>query len=135
MPKGTHQYNAKLARLLRLRGIDEAQIRDATWSVESHVTDSGSTAEEAFGSPRRYARTFTQATDTPSRGWGWYVLAWLIASLAAALLLISWSARDDDEVLGLFSPEVGIVLGAAVLLIWALVLGLRLTRRPGRQPV
>lgn len=133
MPKGTHQYTAELARHLRLRGMDEAQILDAARTVESHVADSGGTAQETFGSPRRYARTFSPGGGSAPSGRHWYVVTWVVASLAAALLLVSWSARDEDTVLGVVDPQVGMGIGAAVLLVWLLVVGLQLTRGPQRR--
>lgn len=133
MPKTTEQYNAELARHLRLRGLDEAQISEAARMVESFVADSGGTAEEAFGPSSRYARTFTPSAGSAGRGRGGYVVAWLLATLAAALLLVSWSARGQEQVLGLFTPTVGIAVGSALLLLWAFVLGLRLTSGPRRH--
>lgn len=126
MPQTTKQYTTALARHLRVRGLDERQISEAARMVEAHVADSGATAQEAFGSPAHYARTFGRSTGR----WGWYVVAWLVAAMAGMLLVLSWTARDEDEVLGVIAPQVGIVVGGAVLVLWAIVVALRLTRYP-----
>lgn len=132
MTTSTDRYTAELGRRLRLRGLDEVEIGDAIRTVEAHVHDSGRTPEESFGTPRTYARTFAPATGAP-RGAGWYVLGWLLAAAAGALLLLALDARGDDrEVLGLLDPTTAVVVAVAVLVAWTGLLLLRLTRGPRR---
>lgn len=130
MSEKTDKYTAELARHLRFRGVDEKQVQEAVWSVESHTADSGTSPRQAFGSPRDYARTFTPA---PTAGLGdtpLYLVGWLIGTLAGALLIISVSAQDQEVVLGLFPPAVGIVLASVILVAWGVLVLVRLTRRP-----
>lgn len=112
-------YTADLARRLRLRNIPAADIDDAVAVVESHVQDTGERPEVAFGRARDYARTFPRSSTPPS-GWRRYQIGWLVASLAAALLIYSVAAQTrDTELVGDIDPLVGIVIGAVVLVAWA----------------
>lgn len=132
MTTSTDRYTADLARRLRVRGVAETEIGDAVRAVEEHVRDSGRPADEVFGPAREYARTFPPGEGAPE-GAGWYVLGWLVAAAAGALLLLGLAARGDgDDVLGLVEPTTAVVIGAVVLTCWAGVLLLRLTRGPRR---
>ncbi|GIG40762.1 HAAS signaling domain-containing protein [Cellulomonas phragmiteti] len=51
---------------LRLRDVPGDVIGDALTEVESHVVDAGTTAEEAFGDPARYAATLAQTAARPT---------------------------------------------------------------------
>lgn len=51
MSEKTDKYTAELARHLRFRGVDEKQVQEAVWSVESHTADSGTSPQQAFGAP------------------------------------------------------------------------------------
>ncbi len=127
MTKSLDQYTAQLTRHLRLRGLDSETIDDAAATVQSHVRDSGASPEEAFGSPRTYARTFPASSQAPRR-WPVYVAGWLLASAAAALLLLAIAARRDEGlVLGTLDPNLSIAIAAVVLLAWVGALLVRLT--------
>ena len=130
MSEKTDKYTAELARHLRFRGVDEKQVQEAVWTVESHTADSGTSPRQAFGSPRDYARTFTPATTAGPGDTPLYLVGWLIGTLAGALLIISVSAQDQEVVLGLFPPAVGIVLASVILVAWGVLVLVRLTRRP-----
>ncbi len=131
MVMSTERYTAELGRRLRVRGLDEVQIRDAVATVEAHLRDTGGSAEESFGSPRAYARTFAPQSAAP-RSWRWYVVGWLVAALAGALLWLGMAASREEggDVLGFLAPAVAIGLGAGVLVGWAAILLVRLTRSP-----
>lgn len=107
MNEKTDKYTAELARHLRFRGVDEKQVQEAVWTVESHTADSGTSPRQAFGSPRDYARTFTPATTAGPGDTPLYLVGWLIGTLAGALLIISVSAQDQEVVLGLLPPGRG----------------------------
>jgi len=130
MNEKTDKYTAELARHLRFRGVDEKQVQEAVWSVESHTADSGTSPQQAFGSPRDYARTFTPATTAGPGDTPLYLVGWLIGTLAGALLIISVSAQDQEVVLGLLPPAAGIVLASVILVAWGVLVLVRLTRRP-----
>lgn len=132
MTKNVGQYTSELGRWLRAKGLSDHEIRDAQDTVEAHVRESGSTAEESFGSPRDYARTFPTQTG-PSRHAGWYVAGWLLAALAGALLWLGLDARSDgSRVLGM-QPMVAITTAGCLLALWVGALLLRLTTGPRRR--
>ena len=130
MSEKTDKYTAELARHLRFRGVDEKQVQEAVWTVESHTADSGTSPRQAFGSPRDYARTFTPAPTAGPGDTPLYLVGWLIGTLAGALLIISVSAQDQEVVLGLLPPAAGIVLASVILVAWGVLVLVRLTRRP-----
>ena len=107
MNEKTDKYTAELARHLRFRGVDEKQVQEAVWSVESHTADSGTSPQQAFGSPRDYARTFTPAPTAGPGDTPLYLVGWLIGTLAGALLIICLSARGQEVVLGFLPPGRG----------------------------
>lgn len=55
------------ALLLRLRGVDGAQIGDALAVVESHCDDSGQEPKDAFGEPASYLATLR--FESPRTSW------------------------------------------------------------------
>lgn len=119
MTNDIDRYTADLTRHLRLRNVPAAEIDDAVAVVESHVGDTGESPEAAFGPARDYARTFPR-TSTPPQRWRRYQVGWLVASLAAALLIYSLAAQTrGDDFVGDIDPVVGIVVGAIVLVAWA----------------
>ena len=134
MSEKTDKYTAELARHLRFRGVDEKQVQEAVWTVESHTADSGTSPQQAFGSPRDYARTFTPAPTAGPGDTPLYLVGWLIGTLAGALLIISVSAQDQEVVLGFLPPAVGIVLASVILVAWGVLVLVRLTRRPKPNP-
>lgn len=127
----TSRYTTALGRRLRAKGLSDDEIRDAQDTVEAYVRDSGTTAQESFGSPRDYADTFpSQAGPSPHAGW--YLAGLLVASLAGALLWLGLDARSDGRrVLGL-DAGVAIVIASCVLALWAGALLFRLLRAPRR---
>lgn len=134
MNEKTDKYTAELARHLRIRGVDEKQVQEAVWTVESHTADSGASPRQAFGSPRDYARTFTPATTASPGDTPLYLAGWLIGTLAGALLIICLSARGQEAVLGFLSPAAGIVIASVILVAWGALVLARLTRRPKPNP-
>ena len=134
MSEKTDKYTAELARHLRFRGVDEKQVQEAVWSVESHTADSGTSPRHAFGSPRDYARTFTPAPTAGPGDTPLYLVGWLIGTLAGALLIICLSAWGQEVVLGFLPPVAGIVLASVILVAWGVLVLVRLTRRPKPNP-
>ena len=134
MSEKTDKYTAELARHLRFRGVDEKQVQEAVWSVESHTADSGTSPQQAFGSPQDYARTFTPAPTAGPGDTPLYLVGWLIGTLAGALLIICLSARGQEVVLGFLPPVAGIVLASVILVAWGVLVLVRLTRRPKPNP-
>ncbi len=134
MSEKTDKYTAELARHLRFRGVDEKQVQEAVWSVESHTADSGTSPRQAFGSPRDYARTFTPAPTAGPGDTPLYLVGWLIGTMAGALLIISVSMRDQEVVLGFLPPAAGVVLASVMLVAWGVLVLVRLTRRPKPNP-
>lgn len=55
----------------RLLGVPGHRIGDALAVVQSHVSESGESAHEAFGDPTAYARESGPARPAESPGWGW----------------------------------------------------------------
>lgn len=125
-------YLARLTVALRLRYLDEDTIADAVAVVRSHVEETGADPAEAFGSVRSYADTF-ERPQGPVRGWGWYVVAWILAAVVASLMLVAAAALQ-----GRMAPPLGIdpfvllVVCAALLLIWVAVLLYLLFRSSAR---
>lgn len=77
---------------LRLLSVPGRSIGDALMTVETHVSESGESAEEAFGDPRAYAREVAPSAGAGrTRGiTGWTVMgtvAGLVGMLAAARAL------------------------------------------------
>src|SRR5690606_9834504 len=69
---------------LRLRSVPGEAIGDALMTVETHVAESGESAEGAFGDARAYAREI--ATATGSTGGGWSVSAMTVISSLLGLV-------------------------------------------------
>lgn len=71
----------------RLLGVPGDRIGEALLTVESHVLDSGETAEEAFGDPRAYARAVTGPTPSePGPLSGRFLVSLLAGLLGLALV-------------------------------------------------
>lgn len=54
---------------LRLRSVSGRAIGDALMTVETHLAESGESAQEAFGDPEAYAREISTAAGAEGRGW------------------------------------------------------------------
>ncbi|HHU10606.1 MAG TPA: hypothetical protein GXZ60_11415 [Intrasporangiaceae bacterium] len=56
----------------RLQGVDGSAIGDALVTADTHVQESGESAQEAFGDPKQYARdTAAASTGSPGTGMPW----------------------------------------------------------------
>lgn len=112
---------------LRLRSVPGQTIGDALMTVETHVAESGESAETAFGDPRAYAREI--ATD--STGGGWSVgamtvissLLGLVGMLLTVRALTSWL---EGEPVGVTTGELA---GLVVLILLASTLFFTATLR------
>ncbi|GAA4627914.1 hypothetical protein [Cellulomonas oligotrophica] len=130
MTTTTSRYTSELGRRLRLRGLGDAEISEAISTVEEHVRESGHAPTESFGTPRAYARTFAARGAAPRRAWV-YVLGWLVAAAAGALLWLGIDARaDQGRVFDLLDADIAVAVSVAVLLLWVGALVHRLTRAP-----
>lgn len=103
---------------LRLRSVPGAAIGDALMTVETHVAESGESAEDAFGDARGYAREI--ATATGSTGGGWSVGASTVVSsllgLVGMLLTVrAFTSWLEGEPVGVTTGELA-GLGGLLLL-------------------
>ena len=137
MSTATRPYTRALVRRLRMRNVPATTIEEAVAVVEAHVRDTGEDPRESFGPPREYARTFPRGTQPRARA-GRYVLGWLVASLAGALLVHAASAAARDaELAGGVDPRAGVVTALVVLVAWTawlLAALLHVGRRPSAPP-
>ncbi|MGD8148975.1 hypothetical protein [Ornithinimicrobium sp. Y1694] len=99
---------------LRLRDVDGPTIGDALMTVETHVSESGESAQDAFGDPRAYARELAPEGD-PSR---WPVTPLFVVANLLGLLGLFVTARAFGGWLdgGPLRITVGDVASAGVLL-------------------
>lgn len=102
---------------LRLLGVPGTEIGDALVTVDSHVAESGESAQEAFGDPVPYARELARSRGDAAPSWSitrWTVLgnvAGLLGLLATTRALGAWLDGARIEV------TVGETLGLALLLV------------------
>lgn len=108
---------------LRLLDVPGDDIGDALMTVETHVAESGETAQEAFGDARAYAREIAESTDAAGRGRG--ITAWTAASSVLGLLgmlgamraFTGWLEGTDVSVtIGDLAGLVALLVIAALLL-------------------
>ncbi|MFK5633203.1 MULTISPECIES: HAAS signaling domain-containing protein [unclassified Ornithinimicrobium] len=98
----------------RLLDVPGQRIGDALATIESHVQESGESAQEAFGDPREYARAMADADGNPGRSpVGPLAVAHIVLGLAGLHLVArafsSWLIAAPVQVL------VGDLVVAAVL--------------------
>lgn len=124
MKDHNERYVKRLGFWLRAGGVGGAQTLSILSDVRSHVADSGEDPYEAFGSPRAYAKKFSEG---PS--WSWARRATGVLALAA-LSAGCYLAADDvahlrtQRPLWFSAPQWVVVAGAAATLLagwWALL--------------
>lgn len=105
---------------LRLLGVDGPQIGSALAEVDSHCTESGQTAEEAFGDPSAYARSLglPAEDDISLKALLWSAVPVLVQVLGMQLLLPSFAAWRKST-LAQFSVGTLVSLGLILLLVLA----------------
>lgn len=101
----------------RLLGVPGSRIGDSLALVESHVVESGESAEAAFGDPRRYAEEDApeqseRSSDRLDRGWSLGIVLCL-----AGMLLSTFSAQAA------FSGESSLRVTVGLLVVLAIVAG------------
>lgn len=119
----TKEWLDELVVQLRLRDIKGAVIGDAVASVESHLAESGETAQEAFGDPTEYARSLVFADDDlvvmSPLGWVAYLAPVMLGVLACFLsgevVTAAFERRDVDVTWGGLVAVVVAVLMCVVL--------------------
>lgn len=128
-------YNDQLLMALRMRDVPGPQIAEALAEVDSHVTDTGEDAREAFGEPKAYAAEIAAALGGESRGRWRGVFTWSALGYGLGGWVGAWLLFDGASALGsgergvLGTPAVvPLVLGLLVLAVEAVGL-LRLGRR------
>ena len=113
------RYLTDLAYALRLRNISGLRIGEILAEVEAHIADSGQSAQEAFGTPKEYARQFEpSATDPGRRQWGRQ--AWtgaLTAAIGAWLYAAGAFAGMAGENLIRLPGWWACAIGAVILLV------------------
>ena len=89
------RWQRDVSLLLRLRGVDGAQIGDVLAEVEAHCADSGQTPREAFGEPTGYTASLHLPTAKPTN-WSTTVvlpvLALVIGVNLALGAVLHWSS-------------------------------------------
>lgn len=108
---------------LRLLSVPGDRIGDALMTVESHVAESGESAQEAFGEPKPYAREIAAATGTVDAGWtvGLATVISTVAGLVGMLVTVrAFVGWLDGGPVGVTTGElvglgVLVALGAAVV--------------------
>ena len=111
---------------LRLQSVAGDRIGDALMTVETHVSESGESALEAFGDPKTYAREIAESTGAAGSGsvigvWsGIGIVLGLLGMLVAVEAFTGWLEGTSVTV------TLGELVGLAVLLALA---GLLLTGR------
>lgn len=100
------------------RGVSGRDIGDAKASVESHLADSGESAEEAFGDPVAYARALA-FTSTPNPGFPRVVVPAIVGLLGLVYYLPSIAAAAQGLPVSFTGTEFALfgVLGISMLLI------------------
>lgn len=121
-PSVDKQWRDEFILELRLLSVPGETIGDALLTVETHVTDSGEDAAEAFGDARSYAKEISRATGTAGRGWK--VSATTVASTLLGLLgmLLSVSAFSAWLQRGPVGVTTGELVGLGVVLLLACAL-------------
>lgn len=133
-------YSNELLLALRLRDVPGPRIAEALAEVQSHVSETGEDALEAFGPPRDYADELALALGTTSSAWWRAALSWRTLRYAAggflgAQLLLSGVLGllvGDAAWLGL-PAAVAVAVGVGVLGVTAI--GLRRLARSDDSPV
>ena len=100
---------------LRLRGVSGEHIGEALTEVESHVVESGESAQDTFGDPVTYAKSLNLPVSPGQSGSG---IATALAPVLVQLLgmaLVLW-APGAWIAIGALLLVVGTVLGARVAL-------------------
>lgn len=105
----------------RLRGVPGARIGDALAVVESHVAESGESAQESFGDPRAYAREAAAPSGAADLSPAWVAgivlgLLGMLVTLAGVHPWLSGEARLEIT-LGWVATLVLTMAGAAVLVL------------------
>lgn len=107
---------------LRLASVSGPAIGDALMTVETHVAESGETAESAFGDAKGYAQEIAESTGAADKGN--VITAWtaagtvlgLLGMLGAVRAFTSWLEGTDVAV------TTGGLVGLGVLLVLAALL-------------
>jgi hypothetical protein len=138
--RSDRHYLHRLGYHLQARGLPDEQIDDILAEAQSHAAQSGESLQEAFGSPRDYARRW----DVPATRGRWLpvlAIGVAVAVGSAALYAGAIGLAGDDAGFGLTPPWL-LVLGTAVLVGTAAVAPLRALRdaistfpRPSRSAV
>lgn len=117
---------------LRLLSVSGDRIGDALMTVETHVSESGESAQEAFGGAKAYAQEVAESTG--AAGSGGVITVWTAAGTVLGLLGMLGTMRAFTSWLEGTSVTVtvGELVGLVVLLALA---GLLLTGRPLRALV
>lgn len=124
MKDHNERYLRRLGFWLRAGGVGGAQALSILSDVRSHVADSGENPNEAFGSPRTYAKKFSEGST-----WTWARRATGVLALVA-LSAGSYLAADDvahvrtQRPLWFSAPQWVVVTGATMVLLvgwWALL--------------
>lgn len=72
------RYLSDLTVALRLRRIPGVRIGEIIAEIETHLTESGQSAREAFGAPKEYARQFQPtAAEAKAKGRQWGPVTYL----------------------------------------------------------
>lgn len=119
----TQEWLDELVVQLRLRDVKGTAIGNAVASVESHLAESGETAQEAFGDPTDYARSFVFADDdlvvTSPLGWAAFlapvVLGVMACFLSGEVVRAVFERRDVDVTWGGLAFAAVNILVAVVL--------------------
>ncbi|WP_026552117.1 hypothetical protein [Arthrobacter sp. H20] len=116
--KQDQQWLTDFVLELSHQGVDGRSIGDAKASVESHLADSGESAEEAFGDPVAYAHALELPT-APEPGFPRILIPALLGILGLVIYFPSISAATQREPVSFSGVEFAmfLVLGLTMLLV------------------
>ncbi len=134
-------YSNELLFALRMRGVPGPKIAEALAEMHSHLTETGESPRESFGSPQAYADEIAAALGGPDSSVPLWrsILTWSTAAYGIGgwvgtwLLLDGLRAATSGQRAPLHLPaSASVLLGLAMLAALAVAFG-RLARRPDTQ--
>ncbi len=103
---------------MRMADVPGDRIGDALATVDAHCADTGENADEAFGTPRTYARSLT--SETPPRRLGATfavgIILGLLGMLTVPRAVTAWITGTDVTISAGDAVALAIVLGLSAVL-------------------